>query len=104
MSERIEKLRFAVEQGEKCQAEHLESIPYRAGAGNEVVWEGIVEVFKVTGIPNVAKCFAWDFNDGTEDRVATVLKKPPVHSVKDAVTFWLGYLGHSQGVKVSDPH
>lgn len=104
MSPRIEKLKDAVQVMHRCKAEHLESVPIREMFGDKVVWEGVVEVFKVVGIDNVARCYAWSFHDGTEDRFTTVLKKPPAMSPHTAVRAFLMTSGKPDWVKVSDPH
>jgi hypothetical protein len=104
VSPRIEKLLDAVQVMHRCKAEHRESVPVIEMFGDKVVWEGVVEVFKITGVSNVAICYAWSFHDGTEDRITTVLKRPPVVNPQTAVRAFLMTPGLPDGVKVSDPH
>lgn len=72
--------------------------------GDKVVWEGVVEVFKVTGLPGVLRCYGWTFHDGTETRYVTVLKKPPVVDPRTAVKASIMASGQPDGVKFSEPH
>jgi hypothetical protein len=71
---------------------------------DKVVWEGVVEVFKVTGIEGVLRCYAWSFHDGSETRYVTVLKKPPIMSARNAVQAFVMDSGQSDDVLVSDPN
>jgi hypothetical protein len=48
-------------------------------------WEGVVEVFDITGHPHTKRCYAWSFPEGTETRFVTVLEIPPVESAQTAV-------------------
>ena len=45
MSERIENIRKAVEQHGGRRAEHRESVPVTEGYLDQIIWEGVVEVF-----------------------------------------------------------
>ncbi|MFY9925869.1 MAG: hypothetical protein WAK51_15425 [Opitutaceae bacterium] len=104
MSPRIEKLLDAVQVMHRCKAEHFQSVPVIEMLGDKVVWDGVVEVFKVEGIKNVLRCYAWSFEDGSETRFVTVLKKPPVMSPRNAVQAFIMDSRKPSGVKVSDPH
>jgi hypothetical protein len=103
MSERIEKIRDAVQVMHHCSATHLKSVPMREMFGDKVVWEGVVEVFKITGKKLISRCYAWSFDDGTETRFVTVLKTPPVMSPSDAVRAFIVSSREPDGVKVSEP-
>ena len=85
MTERITNLRDAIEAGHKCKALHDHSVPVREMFGEQVVWEGVVEVFALMGHPKATRCYAWNFKDGTTTRYITVLELPPVDSPHTAV-------------------
>jgi hypothetical protein len=51
----------------------------------QVVWEGAVEVFALTGHPKAKKAYGWSFQEGHETRYVAVLEIPPVHSPITAV-------------------
>src|SRR5580698_8709648 len=102
MSERIDKIKEAVQARCGGEPKHLESVPVREIFNGDVVWEGVVEVFHVTGQPMISRCYAWSFHDGTETRFVTVLKTPPIMSAVDAVRAFIMASRESNGVKVSD--
>ena len=83
MSERIDKMRVAVKVMHRCDATHTGSVPIREMFGEKIVWEGVVEVFEITGHPKAKRCYAWSYPDGTEQHFVTVLEIPPV---KDPIT------------------
>ena len=85
MSERIERLREAVETMHHCKARHEKSVPVVEMFGQQTVWEGVVESFAITGHPKAKRCYAWSFPDGNEPRYITVLEIPPVESPQTAV-------------------
>lgn len=85
MSERIEKLRDAVQVMHRCGAAHVQSVPVVEMFGPKVAWEGVVEVFDLTGHPKAQRCYAWSYPDGKETRFVTVLEIPPVESPQTAV-------------------
>jgi hypothetical protein len=85
MSERIEKLRDAVQVMHRCKAEHVESVPVREMFGPKVAWEGVVEVFDLTGHSKAKRCYAWSYQGVKEEQFTTVLEIPPVVSPSTAV-------------------
>ncbi len=85
MSERIEKLRDAVQVMHRCPASHAESVPVREMFGDKVAWEGVVEAFAITGHPKAKRCYAWSYQDGKESQFVTVLEIPPVKDAQTAV-------------------
>ena len=52
----------------------------------ETVWEGVVEVFELSGHPRANLCYAWT---DAEDAIITVLAIPPVTKASDAVEAYL---------------
>lgn len=85
MSERIEQLRLAVETMHRCKASHEASTPIRETFREQVVWEGVVESFAISGHPKAKRCYAWSYQDKGETQYVTALEIPPVESPITAV-------------------
>ena len=85
MSERIEKLRTAIETMHGCKATHERSAVIVERFKNQTVWEGVVESFALTGHPKAKRCYAWSYQDKGETQYVNVLEIPPVVSPKTAV-------------------
>jgi hypothetical protein len=85
VSERISALEEAVEAMHKCRATHFDTVPFTEIMGTRIVWEGVVEVFKLDGHPEAKFCYAWRYKDEEEIKYITVLKIPPVTSAQTAV-------------------
>jgi hypothetical protein len=72
----------------KCEATHRETVPVHEVFQGETVWQGLVEVFDLTGHPKAKRCYAWSHREEVNDvdeRSVTVLKLPPVISPESAV-------------------
>ena len=85
MSERIEKLKDAIEKMHHCKAQHVRSDPVIEFFRGEVVWDGIVETFRLEGHPRAECCYAWSFTENGEPKYTTVLEIPPVDSPRSAI-------------------
>lgn len=85
MSERIEKIRVAIETMHHCTARHVASEPVIELFNGEVAWDGVVETFEIVGHPKAKRCHAWSYMENDETRYATVLEIPPVESAETAV-------------------
>ena len=85
MSERIEKLRDAVQVMHRCSATHAESVPVCEMFGKQVAWEGVVEVFNLVNHQRAKRAYAWSYHDGKEEQFTTVLEIPPVKDAPTAV-------------------
>jgi hypothetical protein len=86
MSKRIEDIRLAVEVMHDCAAKHECSVPAIEIFGKDEIWEGVVEMFALTGHPKAKRCYAWNFlDDDAEPRYIAVLELPPVTSPNAAV-------------------
>ncbi|MGH7984342.1 MAG: hypothetical protein ACREFF_14545 [Candidatus Udaeobacter sp.] len=85
MSERIDKLREAVETMHECKARHVGSDPVIELFRGEVAWDGVVETFNLEGHPKAKRCYAWSFVENGEPQYTTVLEIPPVDSPQSAV-------------------
>ena len=67
-----------------CEATWLESVPVTERFRGEVVWDGEVQVFVLTGRPKVTRCYVWSHaTEGAKRRFYAVLQLGPVI---DAVT------------------
>ena len=85
MSERIENIRKAVEKHAGCRAEHRESVPVTESYLDQIMWEGVVEVFDLDGHPKANRAYGWQFWEGRNAQYAVVLGIPPVDSPNAAV-------------------
>lgn len=83
--EYIEELRAVIGKLHGCASRHLESAPVHEVFGGQTVWDGVVEVFDLTGHPKAKRCYAWSYQDGKETRYVAVLELPPVESAQTAV-------------------
>ncbi len=82
-SDYIEKLREVIHHLHGVEARHIESVPVKEVYQGKTIWEGIVEVFEITGHPKASKVYAWahDTDDPAKPRRhVTVLHIPPVIS------------------------
>jgi hypothetical protein len=86
----------AIKHNHGCKAVHVSTVPHIEESGGRIVWEGEVEVFKLIGHVEAKRCYAWGYPEGRGD-VITVIKIPPVKSVKTAVKAAIGrYLKENQ--------
>ena len=84
----IGELRRVIRELHGVRATHVHSIPVREEFQGQVVWDGIVEVFDLTGHPKANRIYAWahDTDDPKQPtRYVTVLHVPPVVSPETAV-------------------
>ena len=84
----IQELQGVIHNLHHAKAQHLESVPVKETFQGQTVWDGVVEVFLLTGHPKTDKVYAWIH--ATDDpkrpkRHVTVLHIPPVVSPKTAV-------------------
>ena len=94
MSERIEMIQRAVEKAAGCTVAHLESVPVVEVFRGEVMWQGMVEAFALTGHPRAKKAYGWRLTGDGEPRYTAVLEIPPVTSpntdVRAAIVLGVG--------------
>jgi hypothetical protein len=84
----IQELRDVIHHLHGATARHLESVPVIETFQGKTVWDGVVEVFQLTGHPKTDKVYAWIHE--TDDpknpkRHVTVLHIPRVVSPQTAV-------------------
>jgi hypothetical protein len=84
----IQELRDVIRHLHGARAEHLESVPVTEKFQGRTVWDGVVEVFHLTGHPKTDRAYAWIHETGEPahpKRHVTVLHIPPVVSPQTAV-------------------
>ena len=86
MSERIERIKNAVEKREGCRAKHIESLRVQEKWIDEIAWDGVVETFDLVNHPTTKRVYAWErWEPGEEPRYTIVPSVSPVNSARDAV-------------------
>jgi hypothetical protein len=84
----IEELRNVIHRLHKAEAKHVQSVPVTEMHEGQIVWDGVVEVFDLSGHPKADRIYAWahDTDDPKQPkRYVTVLHIPPVVSPQTAV-------------------
>jgi hypothetical protein len=81
----IAELQNAILKLHGAQGEHVESVPVHETFQGATVWQGTVEVFRLTDHP-AGKAYAWSHEaDSGGRRFVAVLHAPPVDSPLKAV-------------------
>jgi len=81
-----ERLGKAIRDLHGVDSSHLRSEPVHETFQGETVWEGVVEVFALTGHPTAQLAYAWAHEtNGGGRRYVAVLGVPPINSAQDAV-------------------
>ena len=83
--EYIQRLRRIISERHGSRTEHIRSVRLREKVKGKLVWEGTVEVFRLTGHPGTNRCFAWSRQTAEAEDVVTVLGIPPVVGPATAV-------------------
>ena len=84
----IQELQEVIRRLHGAEAEHIESVPVKETFKGETVWEGIVEVFDLTGHATAQRVYAWAHDTSNPEhprRHVTVLHLHPIKSAQDAV-------------------
>jgi hypothetical protein len=88
MENYIRELEDVIRRLHGAEATHVESVPVKETFQGKTVWEGIVEVFELTGHETAHRVYAWahETNDPKKPvRHVTVLHLHPIKSAQDAV-------------------
>jgi hypothetical protein len=81
----LDALHEAILKMHGTDSEHVESVPVTERFQGEVVWDGVVEVFKLAS-HEAPKAYAWSHeSDSGGRRFVAVLHSPPVDSPLKAV-------------------
>ena len=86
--EYLERVKLALEPLHDCRAEWIATFPVQEMFQGQPVWDGEVEMFKLTGHPKTEWAYGWSHREGKNDegeRFVAVLELPPVISAKTAV-------------------
>jgi len=105
MSDRIDKIKKAVEKKFGSTASHAESVPVVETFRGDVLWEGVVETFDLAGHHKAKRCYAWIDVEGGKNRYVTALAVPPVNSARTAVKMYIASLvrkRNDRGVEVQE--
>lgn len=81
-------LRDVIHKLHGANAEYVRSVAVREMLRGEIVWDGVVEVFDLTGHPKANRIYAWSHetdDPGNPKRHVTVLHLPLVSSPRTAV-------------------
>ena len=80
-------LKAAVEGLHQCEAAFAYDIAVIKQYDSQIVWEGVVSVFDLSGHPTASTCYAWSepVKGSDKRRLFAVLKIPPVDSAEAAV-------------------
>ncbi len=84
----IEELQDVIRRLHGAEATHIESVPVKETFRGATVWDGIVEVFELTGHATAHRVYAWAHETGNPEkpiRHVTVLHLHPIKSAQDAV-------------------
>ena len=87
MTPEIDQLKDAVERTHGGTATFAHSAPVKEVQDGRVVWEGVVQVFDVSGHPKAYRAYAWSspIEGSTKRRFFAVLHIPPIDSPAAAV-------------------
>jgi hypothetical protein len=87
MTDGASDLRVAVESLHSCSATLAQSVPVREIFEGKTVWEGVVQIFDLTGHSTATRAYAWSspIEGSTKRRFVAVLHQPPVDSPLAAV-------------------
>ena len=69
----------------RMSAEHRESVPVTESYLDQIMWEGVVEVFDLDGHPTAKRAYGWQFWEGKNAQYTVVLGIPPIDSPSAAV-------------------
>lgn len=83
----IDALRDAIRNLHGCDSLHIESVPVTETWDDEVVWDGVVEVFALEDHPTAILAYAWahEVDDSETRRFVAVLHTGVVGSPEAAV-------------------
>ena len=83
--EYVAHLQKAIKRTFGLEANHVETQQVVETFRGQVLFDGDVEVFDVTGHPDAARCYAWAKDIETGSKSTVVLERPPIKSALDAV-------------------
>jgi hypothetical protein len=75
----------AMESTHNCDATYVKSALVIDVFQGQVGWNGMVDIFELSGHAKAKRCYGWQYREGDDMRTATVLEIPPVDSPEIAV-------------------
>jgi hypothetical protein len=84
----IEELKSVIRKLHGAEPKHIESVPVKEVFNGQTVWDGVVEIFTLSGHLVASTVYAWTHDtDDPENphRHVTVLGVHPIRSARDAV-------------------
>jgi hypothetical protein len=85
LSKRLEGLKAAVEAACGCTATHSTSHLLTETFKEHVVWQGVIEAFRLDGHQEATRCYAFYLVGDNEPILQTILELPPIDSPRSAV-------------------
>lgn len=82
----IQDLQDVIRKLHGVESKHFSSVPVKEVYQGQTVWDGVVEVFELTGHPKATRAYAWSYEtDAQKKRSVAVLHVPPIDSPEAAV-------------------
>jgi hypothetical protein len=83
----INSLKSVIEKTHGVEARFIESVPVTETFEGRKVWEGIVNIFEITGHKTAKICYAWSYpiEGSKKHRFSVVLQSPPINTPQEAV-------------------
>jgi hypothetical protein len=69
----------------ECEVTYLCSRKVTEMFQGRVVWDGVVDVFTLSGCTTAKRCYGWQYQEDGVTKTVTVLEIPPVDSAETAV-------------------
>jgi hypothetical protein len=104
--EYIPELRETIRRLHKCDASHTRTETVKQVINGQVLFDGRVEVFALSGHDRALRCYAWGhLHENAQWEVTTVLAIPPVISAETAVLAAIAakIKEHEQGREEPEP-
>lgn len=86
----IEALQKAIKRLHGCDSSYIRTETVVEAFKDQIIWQGQVEVFSLSGHKKANRCYAWNFqNDSGKTEYVAVLEYPPVVDAQTAVQAYL---------------
>ena len=86
----IEAFKGAIKRLHGCASSHIRTESVVEAFKDQIIWQGQVEVFSLSGHKKTNRCYAWSFqNENGKTEYVAVLELPPVVDAQTAVQAYL---------------
>lgn len=85
MSQYLQNLSEAITAMHGCDCSHLSTAKVIEQVEGNIIWNGQVEIFHLSGHNQASKAFAWAWDNEGEPNYIAVLNMPPINDPSDAV-------------------